>query len=67
MKPIELNEIPLEIKSFLTTIDSIKFPRQGYTSDVIILEANEEKYVLKRTKGEFNCSLLKKKIRIWIF
>jgi len=60
LKPIELNEIPLEIKSFLATIDSIKFPRQGYTSDVIILEANEEKYVLKRTKGEFNCSLLKK-------
>ena len=60
MKLIELNEIPLEIKSIIPTIDSIKFPRQGYTSDVIILEGNSQKYVLKRTKGERNCFLLKK-------
>lgn len=62
MKPIELNEIPLEIKNYISNIDSTKFPRQGYTSDVMILEANAQKYALKRTKGELHCSLLKKEV-----
>ena len=63
MKLIELSEIPVAIKNFVQTIDSIKYPRQGYTSDVVILKNGAQQYVLKRTIGQYHCSLLKEEVK----
>lgn len=63
LKPIALNEIPLSIRSYVQNLDSLNFPRQGYTSDVVFLGNHAQKFVLKRTKGEYNCALLKKEVK----
>lgn len=52
MLPISIDEIPDEIKDNLSTIHSIRFPTQGYTSDVGIIESNKGCFALKRAKGE---------------
>ncbi|MEK3796862.1 aminoglycoside phosphotransferase family protein [Peribacillus sp. FSL H8-0477] len=52
MLPISIDEIPDEIKNYLSTIHSIRFPTQGYTSDVGIIESNKGCFALKRAKGE---------------
>jgi len=57
-----IDEIPIEIKEFVNDINSIKFPRQGYTSNVGIIQSNRGTYVIKRTKGELFCSGLNKEI-----
>lgn len=38
MQPIQINEIPIQIKDYTGTIISITFPRQGYTSNVGIID-----------------------------
>jgi len=62
MQPIHIDEIPIEIKEYLNKINSIRFPRQGYTSDVGLIENNQGFYALKRTKGELFCSWLNREI-----
>jgi aminoglycoside phosphotransferase (APT) family kinase protein len=64
MRPIHIDEIPIEIKEFLQNIISIRFPRQGYTSDVAVIENNQGFYALKRTKGELFCSWLTREISV---
>ncbi|MGE7943803.1 hypothetical protein ACQKNB_17130 [Lysinibacillus xylanilyticus] len=64
MQPIQIGEIPDEIGEYLKNINSIKFPRQGYTSDVGIIHNHQGSYVLKRTKGEWFCSLLKREVSV---
>ncbi|MFJ5788870.1 phosphotransferase family protein [Lysinibacillus sp. NPDC093197] len=64
MLPIQTEEIPSEIKEYLFNIDSIKFPRQGYGSDVGLIENNQGFYALKRTKGQVNCSLLNREVKV---
>lgn len=64
MQPIQIGEIPDEIGEYLKNINSIKFPRQGFTSDVGIIHNHQGSYVLKRTKGEWFCSLLKREVSV---
>lgn len=64
MHPITSNEIPLEIKEYLHTINAIKFPRQGYSSDVVIIDSRQGAFALKRTKGLLFCSLLEREIAV---
>lgn len=64
MLPIQIEEIPIEIKDYVRKINSFKFPRQGHTSSVGLIESEQGFYALKRTKGEFNCSLLKREIAV---
>ncbi|NLP50062.1 aminoglycoside phosphotransferase family protein [Bacillus sp. RO1] len=62
MKPIHLEEIPSVIQEYVRNIHSITFPRQGYTSDVGIIQSENGQYALKRTKEpQFN-TWLKKEI-----
>ncbi|MFE3573433.1 hypothetical protein [Lysinibacillus sp. NPDC059133] len=42
MQPIHIDEIPSEIKEYLNKINSIRFPRQGYTSDVGLIVCIEK-------------------------
>jgi len=49
---------------YVKNIYSIRFPRQGYTSDVGIIECDQDIYALKRTKGELFCSWLNKEISV---
>jgi aminoglycoside phosphotransferase (APT) family kinase protein len=62
LEPIHMNEIPTEIKEYVGHIYSIRFPRQGYTSNVGIIETANGSYALKRTKGEFFGSWLGKEV-----
>ena len=64
MQPIRIEEISNEIKDYLNGIHSIWFPPQGSTSDVGIIENNQGSYVLKRAKGEWFCSWLKKEVLV---
>lgn len=64
LQPIQIGEIPTEILEYVKNINSIQFPRQGYTSDVGILESNQGIYVLKRAKGELFCSWLNKEASV---
>lgn len=64
MQPIRINEIPIQIKDFAGTINSITFPRQGYTSDVGIIESQSGFYALKRTKGLLNNTSLKREAAV---
>jgi aminoglycoside phosphotransferase (APT) family kinase protein len=64
LHPIEVDEIPNEIIEYVNNVKSIKFPRQGYTSNVGIIENNQGYYALKRTKGEWYCSWLKREISV---
>ncbi|ART75408.1 aminoglycoside phosphotransferase APH(3') [Sutcliffiella horikoshii] len=64
MKPIQHEEIPAEIKEYVSNIHSITFPRQGCTSDVGIIQSDNGGYALKRTKTpQFN-AWLKKEIMV---
>lgn len=58
MKPIHVDEIPDEILNYVGTIKDTWFPRQGHTSDVGIIDTENGKYILKRTKGKQFCSWL---------
>lgn len=61
MNPILLNELPMEISDFVGEIEEITYPKQGYTSNVGILETlNGVKFVVKRTRGEQFCNWLKR-------
>ncbi|OIK09603.1 aminoglycoside phosphotransferase APH(3') [Bacillus sp. MUM 13] len=64
MQPMLIHEIPIEIKEYINGINSISFPRQGYTSNVGIIESNRGFYVIKRTKGELFCSGLNREISV---
>ncbi len=64
MKPIQLEEIPTEVKEHVRNIHSISYPRQGCTSDVGIIQSDIGRYALKRTKTpQFN-GWLKKEIMV---
>lgn len=64
LPPIQIDEIPIEIKEYLNKINSISFPRQGYTSDVGIIKSDNGFFALKRAKGELFCSMLKREVFI---
>ncbi|MCT1903545.1 hypothetical protein [Oceanobacillus sojae] len=64
MPPIQLDEIPIEMKEYLKRIISIRFPRQGYTSNLGIIESDQGIFALKRTKGKLFSSMLKKEVSI---
>lgn len=64
LSPFNLNDIPNTIKEFLNRIISISFPRQGYTSNVAIIESDRGMFALKRTRGERFHSWLKKEVSI---
>lgn len=63
MQPINLQEIPTEIKNHIN-IQSITFPRQGCTSDVGIIQSVEGRFALKRTKKPQYNAWLKKEIKV---
>ncbi|MEV5027761.1 phosphotransferase family protein [Paenibacillus sp. LPE1-1-1.1] len=62
MLPIKIHEIPHEIIDYLDVVTDIKFPRQGHTSDVGIVQSAKGRFVLKRTKGKQYCSWLSKEV-----
>ncbi|MFS0592758.1 aminoglycoside phosphotransferase family protein [Cytobacillus horneckiae] len=64
MQPIYINEIPNEIKQYVTEVLSIRFPRQGYTSDVGIIENAGNVFVLKRTKEPLYSSWLSQEVSV---
>ncbi|MGV3465174.1 MAG: aminoglycoside phosphotransferase family protein, partial [Heyndrickxia sp.] len=64
MQPFKIGEIPPEIIEYIKNINSIRFPRQGYTSDVGIIESDQGIYALKRAKVGLFCSWLKKEVSI---
>jgi aminoglycoside phosphotransferase (APT) family kinase protein len=49
--PIRLGEIPQEIREQLGSIRDIRFPRQGCTSNVAIIDSEQGRFVLKRCRG----------------
>jgi aminoglycoside phosphotransferase (APT) family kinase protein len=59
-----LHEIPNEIIDNLGTVKNIKFPRQGDTSNVGIIESTRGCFVIKRTKGEQYCSWLSEEVHV---
>lgn len=64
MLPIHIEEIPIEIKDYLNKIIGISFPRQGYTSNLGIIESDRGMFALKRTTGQLFSSMLKKEVSI---
>lgn len=64
LQPIKISEIPIEIKDYVDTIKSITFPRQGYTSNVGIIETKTGFYALKRTRGNSNNTSLTKEVSV---
>jgi aminoglycoside phosphotransferase (APT) family kinase protein len=64
MKPIAIQEIPKHIQNDVGTIYAIHFPKQGYTSDVGIIETANGTYVVKRAKGERFCASLAKDAKV---
>lgn len=64
MLPIHIEEIPIEIKDYLNKIIGISFPRQGYTSNLGIIESDRGMFALKRTTGQLFSSMLKKEVFI---
>nr|WP_255639934.1 aminoglycoside phosphotransferase family protein [Pseudalkalibacillus hwajinpoensis] len=64
MPTLHIDEFPIEIRDYLNKIFSISFPRQGYTSDVVLIESDQGLFALKRTKGEQFCSMLKREVTI---
>jgi aminoglycoside phosphotransferase (APT) family kinase protein len=64
LQPIQIDEIPIEIKEYVDTIKSIRFPRQGCTSNVGIIENKSDFYALKRTKGKLYGSLLNREVSV---
>ena len=42
----------------------MSFPRQGYTSNVALIENDQGLYALKRTRGELNCALLNREVSV---
>lgn len=64
MPPIHIDEIPTGIRENLNKINSINFPRQGYTSNLGLIESDQGFFALKRTKGKLFSSMLKKEVSI---
>jgi aminoglycoside phosphotransferase (APT) family kinase protein len=62
--PVSLQEILHEIMKELGTIHNIRFPRQGHTSDVAIMDSEQGLSVLKRTKGNPYSKWLKRESSI---
>ncbi len=62
MQPIQISEIPNEIIQYVSRISSIRFPRQGYSSDVGIIESEGSLFALKRTKEALYYSWLNKEV-----
>ncbi|GGP08024.1 phosphotransferase family protein [Oceanobacillus neutriphilus] len=62
MPLIHIEEIPMEIKQYLNKIISISFPRQGYTSDLGVIESDKGNFALKRAKGKLFNAMLKKEV-----
>jgi len=64
MYPISLHEIPGEIMDNLGTVINMKYPRQGHTSDIGIVESARGCFIIKRTKGEQYCSWLSQEVHV---
>ncbi|UQW98610.1 phosphotransferase [Rummeliibacillus sp. G93] len=64
MQPFDISEIPNEIKKYMGTIHSIRFPKQGCTSDVAIIECEKAVFALKRTKEHLYNTWLNKEISV---
>jgi aminoglycoside phosphotransferase (APT) family kinase protein len=50
--PIGLKEIPSSFHKHIGTIQSVSVPKQGATSDVLVLHCNEGHFVIKRCYGK---------------
>ncbi|MFO1446079.1 aminoglycoside phosphotransferase family protein [Bacillus sp. Bva_UNVM-123] len=64
MQPIHISEIPNEIIQYVSRISSIKFPPQGCTSDVGIIENEGSIFALKRTKEPLYRTWLKEEVSV---
>lgn len=64
MNPIRMNEIPDEIMELAGQIKNMRFPQQGDTSDVGIIECNHGMFVLKRSHGEQYCAWLRRETHV---
>jgi aminoglycoside phosphotransferase (APT) family kinase protein len=64
LNPIQINDIPSEIRNLTGKIKAIRYPRQGYTSDVGIVESEQGMFVLKRTQGQRFCSWLRREVYV---
>ncbi|MFC4403747.1 phosphotransferase family protein [Gracilibacillus xinjiangensis] len=60
LQPIQISEIPDTIKQYAGEIHSIRFPQQGCTSDLGIIECNGISLALKRAKDPLYNAWLKK-------
>lgn len=60
MVPISPQDIPREMLEKLGAIRNIRFPRQGCTSDVAVIETGQGLFVLKRSRGEQYAEWLKR-------
>lgn len=60
MEPISIYDIPNQIKDVLGNIKSLRFPQQGWTSDVAIIENERGQYVIKRAREVLYQSWLKR-------
>ncbi|GKV55189.1 hypothetical protein NCCP2222_11360 [Sporosarcina sp. NCCP-2222] len=50
--PLTIEEIPQELIYLTGAIDEIRFPKQGHTSDVGIVDGEKGPYIIKRAKEE---------------
>ncbi|WP_322924296.1 aminoglycoside phosphotransferase family protein [Paenibacillus campi] len=62
--PIHMDEIPSEIMEYVNRIVSIRYPRQGHTSHVAIIESDQGIFALKRTKGKLFNYMLHQEVSI---
>jgi len=62
--PIHMDELPIEIMEELGVIKNFQFPRQGCTSDVVVIETDVTTFVVKRAKGEQYCTWLSKEASV---
>jgi aminoglycoside phosphotransferase (APT) family kinase protein len=59
-----MDELPIEMMKELGVIKNFRFPKQGYTSDVCVIETDDTTYVVKRAKGEQYCTWLSKEASV---
>lgn len=64
MHPIQKDQLPEEFRSIAGDIKEMRFPRQGYTSDLAIIKGSNGLFAIKRAKGERFCHCLHQEAQV---
>jgi len=61
---MKMEGIPAPIQEFLNRIKSLHFPRQGYTSEVMLIESERGRFALKKARGVRYSDMLGKEVAV---